>query len=157
MRKFLKSNSEKDMDGDISQYDFGMVLKETMLNLGPTFVKGQECDLILSLNFKTLFPVLILLLAVSLLILACPYFSVNFMLGILFFFCSHKITNMLVTCVCLLMQLVSPFLQGQISLVLTFPRFDERNFSSCFTQYFSLNEVKYLWRPKLLIGRYWQK
>ncbi|TXG49556.1 hypothetical protein EZV62_025431 [Acer yangbiense] len=43
MRKFLKSNSEKNVDGKISQYNLGMVLKETMLNLGPTFIKvGQS-------------------------------------------------------------------------------------------------------------------
>ncbi|KAJ0046307.1 hypothetical protein Pint_06067 [Pistacia integerrima] len=43
MRKFLRSNAEKDIDGKLSQYNFGMVLKETMLNLGPTFIKvGQS-------------------------------------------------------------------------------------------------------------------
>ncbi|KAL5800247.1 hypothetical protein ACOSQ4_033131 [Xanthoceras sorbifolium] len=43
MRKFLKSSSEENIDGKISQYNLGMVLKETMLNLGPTFIKvGQS-------------------------------------------------------------------------------------------------------------------
>lgn len=43
MRKFLRSSSDEDVNGNISQYDLGMVLKETMLNLGPTFIKvGQS-------------------------------------------------------------------------------------------------------------------
>lgn len=43
IRKYLKLSSDKDIDGNISQYKFGMVLKETMLNLGPTFIKvGQS-------------------------------------------------------------------------------------------------------------------
>jgi aarF domain-containing kinase len=42
MRKFLRSGSDEDVNGNISQYDLGMVLKETMLNLGPTFIKGQK-------------------------------------------------------------------------------------------------------------------
>ncbi|KAL9419021.1 hypothetical protein AB3S75_036888 [Citrus x aurantiifolia] len=43
IRKFLRSDVEKDFDGDISQYNFGMILKETVLNLGPTFIKvGQS-------------------------------------------------------------------------------------------------------------------
>ncbi|KAF3433920.1 hypothetical protein FNV43_RR25023 [Rhamnella rubrinervis] len=42
-RKYLTPNVDKNLDGNISQYDFGMVLKETMLNLGPTFIKvGQS-------------------------------------------------------------------------------------------------------------------
>ncbi|KAF5742532.1 hypothetical protein HS088_TW09G00582 [Tripterygium wilfordii] len=41
--KFLGSNSDKDVNGSTSQYNFGMVLKETMLNMGPTFIKvGQS-------------------------------------------------------------------------------------------------------------------
>lgn len=39
IRKYLKLRSDKDIDGNISQYKFGMVLKETMLSLGPTFIK----------------------------------------------------------------------------------------------------------------------
>ncbi|KAF8021902.1 hypothetical protein BT93_G2134 [Corymbia citriodora subsp. variegata] len=40
---YLRLNSDKDTDGNISQYDFGLALKETMLNLGPTFIKvGQS-------------------------------------------------------------------------------------------------------------------
>ncbi|XP_030451070.1 uncharacterized protein LOC115673125 [Syzygium oleosum] len=40
---FLRLNSDKDTNGNISQYDFGLALKETMLNLGPTFIKvGQS-------------------------------------------------------------------------------------------------------------------
>lgn len=46
MRKFLRSGSDEDVNGNISQYDLGMVLKETMLNLGPTFIKGQNSYLI---------------------------------------------------------------------------------------------------------------
>ncbi|KAF3969324.1 hypothetical protein CMV_006874 [Castanea mollissima] len=43
IRKYLKLRSDKDIDGNISQYKFGMVLKETMLSLGPTFIKvGQS-------------------------------------------------------------------------------------------------------------------
>lgn len=33
------------MDDKTSEYNFGLVLKETMLNLGPTFIKGKECVL----------------------------------------------------------------------------------------------------------------
>ncbi|KAK9282959.1 hypothetical protein L1049_011184 [Liquidambar formosana] len=41
--KFYRSSVVKDIEGNISQHDFGMVLKETMLNLGPTFIKvGQS-------------------------------------------------------------------------------------------------------------------
>lgn len=40
---YLRLNSDKDNDGNISQYNFGLALKETMLNLGPTFIKvGQS-------------------------------------------------------------------------------------------------------------------
>ncbi|CAN1798516.1 Uncharacterized protein sll0005 [Linum perenne] len=45
VRKILGSSpdSDLDMNGNTSQYNFGMVLKETMLNLGPTFIKvGQS-------------------------------------------------------------------------------------------------------------------
>ncbi|KAI4351279.1 hypothetical protein L6164_005655 [Bauhinia variegata] len=43
IRKLLRSRSEMNMDVSTSQYDLGKVLKETMLNLGPTFVKvGQS-------------------------------------------------------------------------------------------------------------------
>ncbi|XP_062092902.1 uncharacterized protein LOC133798563 isoform X3 [Humulus lupulus] len=43
MRKFLGPSVDKDVDGSVSQYNFGVVLKETMLNLGPTFIKvGQS-------------------------------------------------------------------------------------------------------------------
>jgi hypothetical protein len=42
IRKFLRLSSDKDIDGSVSQYNFGMVLKETMLSLGPTFIKGKE-------------------------------------------------------------------------------------------------------------------
>lgn len=46
IRKFLRLNSVQDLDGNVLQYNFGMVLKETMLNLGPTFIKGKEYGLI---------------------------------------------------------------------------------------------------------------
>ncbi|KAE7996938.1 hypothetical protein FH972_001614 [Carpinus fangiana] len=43
IRKFLRLSSDNDTDGSVSQYNFGMVLKETMLSLGPTFIKvGQS-------------------------------------------------------------------------------------------------------------------
>ncbi|OWM70178.1 hypothetical protein CDL15_Pgr026028 [Punica granatum] len=41
--KSLIRRVNKESSGNISQYDFGLVLKETMLNLGPTFIKvGQS-------------------------------------------------------------------------------------------------------------------
>lgn len=46
MRKLLRSSPDEDVNGNISEYDLGMVLKETMLNLGPTFIKGQNSYLI---------------------------------------------------------------------------------------------------------------
>ncbi|KAF4389116.1 hypothetical protein F8388_026845 [Cannabis sativa] len=42
MRKFLGPSVDKDVDGSMSQYNFGVVLKETMLNLGPTFIKDYQ-------------------------------------------------------------------------------------------------------------------
>lgn len=86
IRKSLTQSADKNADGNISQYDFGMVMKETMLSLGPTFIKGEQCCLIFTLFFPFVFFL---------------YCSLNYILGLLFFFCSHKITNMLVTCVLL--------------------------------------------------------
>lgn len=43
--KFIQPNQEEDNDGKTSQYNLGVVLKETMLNLGPTFIKGKKSDL----------------------------------------------------------------------------------------------------------------
>ncbi|MBA0576062.1 hypothetical protein Golob_024955 [Gossypium lobatum] len=42
LKKSLRPGSSKDIDENLSQYNFGMVLKETMLSLGPTFIKGQN-------------------------------------------------------------------------------------------------------------------
>ncbi|KAL2324793.1 hypothetical protein Fmac_023851 [Flemingia macrophylla] len=43
LRKFLQLIPEEDVDDISSQYNFGTVLKETLLNLGPTFIKvGQS-------------------------------------------------------------------------------------------------------------------
>ncbi|XVF83255.1 hypothetical protein PTKIN_Ptkin16aG0472000 [Pterospermum kingtungense] len=43
VKKFLGAGSAKDIDENVLQYNFGMVLKETMLSLGPTFIKvGQS-------------------------------------------------------------------------------------------------------------------
>ncbi|KAB2063559.1 hypothetical protein ES319_A10G224100v1 [Gossypium barbadense] len=43
LKKSLRPGSSKDIDENLSQYNFGMVLKETMLSLGPTFIKvGQS-------------------------------------------------------------------------------------------------------------------
>ncbi|XP_043814421.1 uncharacterized protein slr1919 isoform X3 [Manihot esculenta] len=43
IKRSLRTISNKDINGNISQYDFGLVLKETMLSLGPTFIKvGQS-------------------------------------------------------------------------------------------------------------------
>lgn len=37
----MSSDVEDDASESISDYNFGIVLKETMLNLGPTFIKGN--------------------------------------------------------------------------------------------------------------------
>ncbi|KAG5557408.1 hypothetical protein RHGRI_007601 [Rhododendron griersonianum] len=43
VKKFYMSSMDKSIGGDVAQYGFGVVLKETMLNLGPTFIKvGQS-------------------------------------------------------------------------------------------------------------------
>ncbi|KAE8711965.1 TMEM115 protein [Hibiscus syriacus] len=43
VKKFLIPSPAKDIDENSSQYNFGMVLKETLLDLGPTFIKvGQS-------------------------------------------------------------------------------------------------------------------
>ncbi|XP_050209430.1 uncharacterized protein LOC126660133 [Mercurialis annua] len=43
MTNFMQPDSNADANENISQYNFGLVLKETMLNLGPTFIKvGQS-------------------------------------------------------------------------------------------------------------------
>ncbi|XP_057476620.1 uncharacterized protein LOC130764404 [Actinidia eriantha] len=43
VKNFFMSSMDKNIDGDVAQYGFGLVLKETMLNLGPTFIKvGQS-------------------------------------------------------------------------------------------------------------------
>ncbi|XP_039067351.1 uncharacterized protein LOC120213258 isoform X2 [Hibiscus syriacus] len=46
VKKFSISSPAKDIDENSSQYNFGMVLKETLLVLGPTFIKGQKCGLV---------------------------------------------------------------------------------------------------------------
>ncbi|CAK9136145.1 unnamed protein product [Ilex paraguariensis] len=43
VRRSYRSSANNDVDKNGSQYNFGMVLKETMLHLGPTFIKvGQS-------------------------------------------------------------------------------------------------------------------
>lgn len=42
IKRLLRPSLGDDINDNISQFDFGMVLKETMLNLGPTFIKGEE-------------------------------------------------------------------------------------------------------------------
>ncbi|KAK6228173.1 hypothetical protein SCA6_000513 [Theobroma cacao] len=43
IKKSLRPGSAKGIDENFAQYNFGMVLKETMLSLGPTFIKvGQS-------------------------------------------------------------------------------------------------------------------
>ncbi|CAB4320984.1 unnamed protein product [Prunus armeniaca] len=43
IKKFLRPSSDEGINENVSHYNFGMVLKETMLNLGPTFIKvGQS-------------------------------------------------------------------------------------------------------------------
>ena len=40
IKRLIKSRTDDDKLTNLSQSDFGRVLKETMLNLGPTFIKG---------------------------------------------------------------------------------------------------------------------
>ncbi|XAR52377.1 Cadmium-transporting ATPase [Bertholletia excelsa] len=43
IRKFNRAGMDKNVEGDATQYTLGVVLKETVLNLGPTFIKvGQS-------------------------------------------------------------------------------------------------------------------
>ncbi|KAL6980378.1 hypothetical protein U1Q18_022021 [Sarracenia purpurea var. burkii] len=42
IKKFYMSSMDLNIEGDAAQYSFGLVLKETMLNLGPTFVKAGQ-------------------------------------------------------------------------------------------------------------------
>ncbi|ONH91898.1 hypothetical protein PRUPE_8G142600 [Prunus persica] len=43
IKKLLRPSLDEGINENVSQYNFGMVLKETMLNLGPTFIKvGQS-------------------------------------------------------------------------------------------------------------------
>lgn len=37
----ISSTMRKKVDKDVLQYNFGMLLKETMLDLGPTFIKSK--------------------------------------------------------------------------------------------------------------------
>lgn len=37
----ISSTMGKEVDKNILQYNFGMMLKETMINLGPTFIKSK--------------------------------------------------------------------------------------------------------------------
>lgn len=46
IKKSLRPGSAKGIDENFAQYNFGMVLKETMLSLGPTFIKGQNYGLV---------------------------------------------------------------------------------------------------------------
>lgn len=43
-RRSKNSSGISETDEYNSQYKFGMVLKETMLNLGPTFIKGTAAE-----------------------------------------------------------------------------------------------------------------
>lgn len=52
IRKLLRPSADKDSDGNLSKYIYGIVLKETMLNLGPTFIKGMSILLTENLNFR---------------------------------------------------------------------------------------------------------
>lgn len=59
LKMFLRPGSAESTDEEFLQYYFGMVLKETMLSLGPTFIKGQKWP---SWSLSTYFAVFILLI-----------------------------------------------------------------------------------------------
>lgn len=83
IRKYLKLRSDKDIDGNISQYKFGMALKETMLSLGPTFIKGKEYCLIEVLI--SIGPSALYLIFSPNYFFCFQYCSLNYMLGPYFF------------------------------------------------------------------------
>lgn len=78
------------------------------------------------------------------------------MLGLSFLSCSHKIINILVTFIWLLMQLVSPFPQGQISLVLRCPRLDWKLSLLPFIYRQTFLSLDEFWKIGQIIG-YWQQ
>lgn len=84
IRKYLKLSSDKDIDGNISQYKFGMVLKETMLNLGPTFIKGKEYCLLEVFVSMLKVPLLYICLFFWNYCFCFQYCSLNYMLGTYF-------------------------------------------------------------------------
>lgn len=101
--KFIGSRVNKEASGNISQYDFGLVLKETMLNLGPTFIKG-----IFLVSSFLLPPTMTPLSAMNMIIL-----FLRRVLASLPFFCLSPV-NSLILGFCLWMQLGSPLPQGRI-------------------------------------------
>lgn len=84
IKKFLRPSSDEGINENVSQYNFGMVLKETMLNLGPTFIKGEKVYLVeVFLSIRAPILIFLVMFFKNLLYRYSTYCSSNYMLGLL--------------------------------------------------------------------------